>query len=332
MSPFKPSQWKYQAEQVLHKTNDHKKMVLIHTGVSLGITLLITVLNFILSQQIENTGGLSGIGLRSILSTVQSVLEFFTGIALPFWEIGLLFVVLCWVTDKPVGVPGLLQGFRKFGSVLGMQIFRGLLFTMLAFTFFYFSIFLFMLTPLSTPLANIIEPFLTAASPDQLETMLTVETMQNMVSAMIPVFVIFAVLFLPLAIPLAYRLRFAEFAVMEDGISGLIALLQSFRATKGKVFSLIKLDLSFLWYYLAQILCTVLCFGDLILPALNITIPFSSDVAFFLFYIVGILCQGLLYWQFRGKVMTTYALVYQTLRRDPPTARQKSVPRNLPWD
>ena len=53
---------------------DPRKLILLHTGVTIAVSLIGTILNFVLSKQIENTGGLGGMGLRSMLSTVQSVL------------------------------------------------------------------------------------------------------------------------------------------------------------------------------------------------------------------------------------------------------------------
>ena len=103
MEAFKPSVLRQQAGEALQNaTYPPKKFVLIHTSVALGLTLLITALNFLLNQQIAQTGGLAGMGMRSILSTVQSVLEFAVNAALPFWEIGIVFAALCWVSRQPV--------------------------------------------------------------------------------------------------------------------------------------------------------------------------------------------------------------------------------------
>ena len=45
---------------------DPKKIILIHTGVSLALMLTLVVLDFLLENQISETGGLSGLGLRSV--------------------------------------------------------------------------------------------------------------------------------------------------------------------------------------------------------------------------------------------------------------------------
>ena len=71
-----------------------KRIILIHTAVSLVIMLLVAVLDYVLSGQIENTGGLSGLGTRSVLTTVQSILQMVQMAVLPFWEIGYLYAAM----------------------------------------------------------------------------------------------------------------------------------------------------------------------------------------------------------------------------------------------
>ena len=51
------------------------KLMLIHTGVSASLALLLAVLNHVLELQIDDTAGLSGVGLRTVLQTAQSVLS-----------------------------------------------------------------------------------------------------------------------------------------------------------------------------------------------------------------------------------------------------------------
>ena len=124
-----------------------------------------------------------------------------------------------------------------------------------------------------------------------------------------------------------YRLRLADYVLLDTPRRGaLFAILCSFHMTRRKVGSILRLDLRFWWYYLLQLLCLVLCYGDLILPALNIHLPFTEDTAFFLFFLLGTACQCLLFWQYRGKVLTTYSMAYRALWQKPPTAREQNLP------
>lgn len=328
MAVLKPSQLRLEAEEALQKAAYHpKRLVLIHTAASLGVALLITVLNFILSRQIAGTGGLAGLGTRSLLETAQSVLEFISMVATPFWEIGLIFAVICWIKGTDAEPGSLLQGFRRIGQVLLLQLLRGLLFMSLGMGVLNFCIILFMATPLSGNMTQLMTPLIMdGMSPQQMEAMMnSAEFMAATGEALLPLMAIVFALFAAVALPFYYRLRFMEFSVM-DGNGAMAAMVHSMRMTKKNCLQLVKLDLSFWWYYLLQLLCLVLCYGDLILPALQIQLPFTDDTAFFLFFLLGSACQCLLFWQCRGKVLATYGMAYRALWQKPPTAREQNLP------
>ena len=68
-------QW---AAQRLDQADNARRLVLIWSVASAVISLLASFLSFLLDTQIEQTGGLSGIGLRSVLTTAQSLLSMST--------------------------------------------------------------------------------------------------------------------------------------------------------------------------------------------------------------------------------------------------------------
>ena len=74
-----------------------------------------------------------------------------------------------------------------------------------------------------------------------------------------------------------------------------------------------RLDLSFWWYYLAQTAIAVLYYGDVLLPALGVSLPISAEAASFVFYAVGLLVQLALLYLFSNRVETTYARFYHAL-------------------
>lgn len=309
-----------------------KKLVLIHTAVSLGASLLMTVLNYLFSLQIADTGGLGGLGLRSMLTTAQSVMEMAVLAILPFWEFGLVYAALRWAKGETAGMTDLLQGFRRFGAVLGFQFFSCALFLALAIALFYFSTTVFMLTPWAAPLLELFAPIATpSATAEEIEALLTPELMQQAASTMTPLFILFSILFLVVAIPLFYRLRLSQFAVME-GTGAVKSMVQSIRITQRNSLQLLKLDLHFWWYYLLQVLCLAVSFGDVFLLQLGITLPVSADVGYFLFYVLGALCQLVLLWQAQAPLLTTYGLAYRAFKGTPPKAEIVPKPANVPWD
>ncbi len=318
MQSVNPSALPGRANDALgYATYDPKKLALLHTAVALGCSLLVTIVNILISRQIAGTGGLSGMGLRSVLSTVQSVLEFVVMVALPFWEIGLIFAALGWARKAPTGPQTLLQGFHRFRSVLVLNLLRiGVLFAA-SFSIFYIISSLYLATPFSDPLWELVEPMLySSMTTQEIEALLTPEKMESIMQASIPMLVLFGIAYLPAAVFLFYRLRFAEYA-LADGINPFKALWRSVRLTaKGRCIRLLKVDLHFWWYYLALVLFAVLGFADLILSWFGITLPISADVGAVLFYFVAILCQVAFCWQYQATVSTAYALLYEDFGKE----------------
>ena len=290
-----------------------KKLVFIHTAIALGSSLLLTFITYLLSLLIDETGGLSGLTARSLLTTAQSVLELAVMIAMPFWQVGIFYAALQWTRTEQADFGSLLQGFRRFGAVLGLQILRGILFIALGMPLSYIATAIFMLTPLAAPFLEKFAPMMEQGlTPEQLEAMLTPEFTAATTRAAIPLIIIFAIVYLAVAIPVYYRIRFADFAVVEGMPAGR-AMVNSFNITKGSCLQVLKIDLSFWWFYLLQILSIAVCYADTILPALGVSLPVSGVTAAFLFYILGTVCQGVLLWQWEAHRVTVYALAYRRL-------------------
>lgn len=291
---------------------DPKKLVLIHTAIALGASLVVTLIGFLLNLEIANTGGLSGMGTRSMLATAQMVLELAVMVLLPFWNIGLIRAAMNWSKGERAEITTLLEGFRRFGPVLRQKILMGILLMMVTFLASQIASTVYMLTPFSKPLMELMTQMMEATDPyAMMDEVFTAQLME----AMTPVLVITGILFAGLAIPLFYRTRFSEFSLM-DGARALESMLVSFRITRGNVKQLVKLDLSFWWFYVLQLLTVALSYGDAILAACGIVLPMSGDASFFLFYVLGAVAQLALLWQFQAKVSATYAEAWQTLNSE----------------
>ena len=301
-----------QAQTRLHQAGyPPKKLVLIHSAIALGGSFLVSVINYLFYLGIDQTGGLSGMGLRSVLSTIQSVLELVVLILLPFWEIGLLNAGLRWAKGESARFGDLAEGLRRFGAVLAYRLLFGMLFLAILFAALNICSTLFVLTPFSNDFAEAIAPLMQPdVTVEQLEAMMTPEFFKSIAVYMVPLLIVTGVAFAAVALPLFYRLRLAQFVLMDGERAG-ASMLQSLRLTKGNAWQLVKLDLHFWWYYLLMGLCVVVSFGDTLLPLLGISLPFSKDTGYFLFYVAGVLCQLALLWQCQAKVMTTYCLAYE---------------------
>lgn len=302
------------ASDALRNAPNQKRLVLIWAAVGTVLPLLVSLLNYLLEHQIADTGGLSGIGLRSVLSTVQSVLSFSSTVLLPFWTLGYWAVTLRLSRKEAVGDGTLLEGFRRFGPALRLILLEGLIYAGVSIICVQVVSTVLSFTPLSAPVYRVLE------SSQQMLLSGTIDEamLQAITDAMVPILAVCGVVSVIVLIPVAYRLRLATLCVMDTpGCGALQAIRISLQLMRRNSMTLFLLDLSFWWFYLVKLLVAVLCYGDVFLPMLGITLPFSYSVSFFLFYIVSLVVQFFLLYFAYNKVQTTYAVFYDTLRKPP---------------
>ena len=287
-----------------------RKLIMIHSGVTIGLGLVLSVISYLLDMGIAQTGGLSGIGTRSVLETVQSLLETANMTLLPFWSIGYVRVILLWMRRQDGDVSTLLYGFRCFVPVIRLMFLQGIVYALLSIVGVYAGTAVFMLTPGAQPLLEVARQMLESGNMDY-AALQEHEVFLSVSAAMLPYMLGAALL---LIVPVAYRLRFAQFALMDQPRQGALrALLCSWRATKRNCLALLKLDLHFWWYHLAGLLIMALGYGDMLLPLVGIELGISADAAMFAFYIAALLCEfGLYVWK-KNEVFAVYALAYDEL-------------------
>ena len=96
-----------------------------------------------------------------------------------------------------------------------------------------------------------------------------------------------------------------------------ILLTESTLMMKGHRMGLLKLDLSFWWFYLAQGLAGLVLYGDVILAAAGVSLPWSGTVSYYLFYALSLLLEGVVYYFFLNRIETAYAMVHDALLPQP---------------
>ena len=322
-------------ERLARASFDPKKLALIYAGAAFGLSLLITVLDLLLLRGIGTTGGLSGLGMRSVLETIRTVLQYILTLALPFWEFGFLFTALAMARGTDNRPAGLFEGFRRFGPVLRLQLMQGILYFGIGMICMYAGSALFYMTPLSADMMELLEPILAAdGTVEQVEQALAQLPAEQLMQTVWPALALGGVLCVAVLLPLHYRLRLAGFFVMDEPRMGaMLAMIASSRYMRGHRMQWFRLELRYWWYYAGLLLSAVVCYGDMLLPRVGVELPVSGDAAWLLFYVLGALAQFLLDWQARSRVQTAYALAYEELRQqEPPALQEKPVPRNLPWD
>ena len=302
------------ADEALGCAPNHRRLVLLSTGAAAVVSLLVSFLNFILAGQIDQTGGLAGIGLRSALSTAQSVLSMVVSFALPFWALGYTRAMLCISRKETVSDGVLLEGFRRFKSALSLFLLQGLVYFLVCMLCVNIGSILFSMTPLAEPAYDLLVPLMSLETEEAMIEAMNALDMQVMLQAMAPMLIGCGVLCIIGCIPVFYRLRMSAYYIMDAPKGGaLVAMLTSNRMMKGNCWALFRLDLHFWWFYAAEALIAGLAWCDVLLPALGIGLPFSEDVGYFLFYALSLGLQLVLYAYARNRMEVTYAKVYDTL-------------------
>ena len=308
---LEPRTLRQNAADSLARAEKPGRIILIHTAVTLLLSLLLSIADHLLNRQIGATGGLGGMGTRSILTTVQSMLRLAQVVLLPFWQVGYTYYVLKVSQAQPAGTSDLYEGFRRFGPVLRLKAFMVILMIPLSIVSAYAGIILFLATPWAAPMMQAMNTLITDTVDE--ETMINA-LMPLVLDQIVPISILFGLCFLVGAFFLFFRFRFAELWLMDHPQGGaLAALVNSHKLMKGNWKAMLRVDLGFWWFYLLELLVTALAFGDIALGMMGIemtTDAFGSYLIFFGLYLCG---QLALYWWKRNYVSATYAQAYLAL-------------------
>lgn len=319
---FHHRELKQRAEQALNGAAcDAKQLLLIHLGVVSVISLVLTVVSYFLQDAMDSTvSGLGGIGERSMIATAIAMLQLLFFVLTPFWQISYRTVSLSIARGQTADSHNLFAGFRAFGPVLRLYLLLALIFGVVFMGCNYLSSFLYMMTPWGQALSD----QLTGAIAQPSDALSGQTVLNAFADYAIPLLVLNLLLFLIFAIPFFYRIRLSLFRVMDGQSRALQAILESAAMTKGHRIRLLKLDLSYWWYYAAQILISLIAYADIALEYLGYPLPWHPAVLLFVPYICYLVLHfGFQFWQ-KNRVAVTYALAYEALRRE------REAPKH-PW-
>lgn len=315
------------AEALQNATGQPKQVVLLYAGVTAALSLISVIVSVILENQIEGTGGLSAFRLRSVLSTIQSLLPFVQMLVTVCLELGYHGVVLNILRRRSAEPRALVWGFYRFGPLLRALLLQACVYFAVVMGSMYLSSFIFMMLPVSKDFMALMEPLL--ASVTALDASIAIDdaTLMAATDAMLPMVWIFLAVSAVLLIPIAYRFRMVTFCLADSERPGALAALRDSRAMmQGNRFALFRLDLGFWWFYALQALTAVVCYGDLLLPMVGMTLPWSATVSYFVFFIASLVLQVAVFYFFMNRVYVTYAAAYETLRPKPQEPASQGVP------
>lgn len=305
------------AAERVQQSPSQRKIVMIYAGLALGLTALVTVLNYILGLQIDNFGGLSNLGKKSMLSTLQSMLPFVQSLLSMCLNLGYVAAMLRIARGMYTSPQTLRLGFDRFWLLMRCSVFQGLILSAVVFVCLYFGVMLFMVTPFSRNAVEIVTPLLSQTSMLNSSIVIDDTTYGLLMEALIPAFVFCGILFLVLGVPVIYNYRMVDYIIIDKpGTGALAALRESKMMMRGNRMALLKLDVSLWWYYLASGIATVICYGDVLLPILGVELPVSETAAYFVFYALYLLATFGVHVFLRNRVEAAYALVYDAVKPD----------------
>lgn len=307
------------AARALNRAPQARQIILVYAAVLCGLSLLSTVISVALSDRISGAGGLGNIGLRSVLSTGQSVLPLINFIVTACLSLGYHISILSFTRGFDASPRTLTGGFRHFGPILRTMLLKGIFYggTVIAAT--YISSFLFMATPYSEEFIRVMTPYLESVTVLSDGLVLDEAVFATALEAMVPMLWILAAVCLAMVLPLYYRMRMVDFALADDpGRGAFHAIVKSRQLMRRNCFALFRLDLTLWWFYAAQILISLVCYGDLLLPMVGVRFPWSDTVSYYLFYGLSLAIQFALYAFGMNRVYAVYAVAYDALMEDLP--------------
>ena len=111
----------------LENRGESRKIAAIYAAVVIGLSLLSSVLNYVLRLRIDQSGGLSNMGLRTVLSTVQAMLPMVQSLVVMCVELGYLAAMLRIARGQYTSVNAFRLGFDRFWVLLRYTILQGLI-------------------------------------------------------------------------------------------------------------------------------------------------------------------------------------------------------------
>lgn len=309
--------------QRLERNQAAEKIVLLFAALALGSSALVSLINYLISLQISKSGGLGNLGIRSVLSTVQTMLPLVQSLLVKILELGYLAAMLRVARGQFVSERTLKLGFDRFWPLLRLLLIEGLIYLALEFGCIYLAVMIYLMTPLSRPVIQLLMPLMQDTSMLSSGLVLDDALYDQLIAAMTPVFLICGLLFCVAAVPVIYQYRMAEYVLIDrPGLGAMAALRESRKMMRRNRLKLLRVDISLWWFYAAVLLANVIGYGDTILPMLGVSLPMSEDAAYYLFYALSLALLFAGYYFLRNRAEVTYALVYDALR---PKEKQDGV-------
>lgn len=297
---------KKKASNRLQSGNDPKKVVLVYAGIVALSSLVVTVVQALLDSRISQTGGIQNIGTRSMLTTADTLLTIAQLLLVMCLTLGYTGSMLRIARGQYASPNSLKAGGERIWVLLRTRLLQMLIMTAAAFALCFLVINVCLLTPLSN---RVIAVMGTVSAEVLLADDLA---LIGFYSAMLPIILIYLVALVPLLWYFSCTYRMVDYLLIDRPQLGAFgALRESRRMMQGNMKMMLRVDLSFWWYYLLQALVSVLVYLNMVLALFSIGLP--PEVLYWGTVVLYLAADFALRYFFSNKVAVTYALFYDSL-------------------
>lgn len=297
---------KKKASNRLQSGNDPKKVVLVYAGIVALSSLVVTVVQDLLDSQISQTGGIQNIGTRSMLTTADTVLTIAQLLLVMCLTLGYTGSMLRIARGQYASPNSLKAGGERIWVLLRTRLLQMLIMTAAAFALCFLVVNVCLLTPLSN---RVIAVMGTVSAEELLSNGLA---LMALYSAMLPIILIYLVALVPLLWYFSCTYRMVDYLLIDRPQLGAFGVLrESRRMMQGNMKMMLRVDLSFWWYYLLQALVSMLVYLNMVLAPFAIGL--SPEVLYWGTVVLYLAADFALRYFFSNKVAVTYALFYDSL-------------------
>lgn len=297
---------KEKASNRLQSGNDPKKVVLVYAGIVALSSLVVTVVQDLLDSQISQTGGIQNIGTRSMLTTADTVLTIAQLLLVMCLTLGYTGSMLRIARGQYASPNSLKAGGERIWVLLRTRLLQMLIMTAAAFALCFLVVNVCLLTPLSNRMIAVMG---TVSAEELLSNGLALIALY---SAMLPIMLIYLVALVPLLWYFSCTYRMVDYLLIDRPQLGAFGVLrESRRMMQGNMKMMLRVDLSFWWYYLLQALVSVLVYLNMVLAPFAIGLP--PEVLYWGTVVLYLAADFALRYFFSNKVAVTYALFYDSL-------------------
>lgn len=301
---------KVKAANRLKTGKEPQKVVLIYAAILAAAALAGNLAGYLLGGQTSQAVGLQGMNTRAVLSTAKVVVTIAQLLLVEGLALGYCAAMLRIARGQYASGSTLKAGLERLWLLVRTRLLEGVILTAMSFALCMVVVNIYLLTPFSNRLVLSKMPLVEAGE-------LTTEAMLSLWSTayqvLLPVTVLYVVALIPLLWYFSAVYRLVDYLLIEKPQLGALGALQeSRRRMRGSMRMLLRVDLSFWWYYLLQAATKVL-YPGLILAALGVTLSVSPTVFLVAALVIYLAADFAVRYFFSNRVAVTYALFYDSL-------------------